>query len=905
MGECLESLYPESLKTALSREALVDLLSHEISRLESRPLLLVGYEGCGKTTLLHQTIRRKMAGRFSLPQKGLTWHVSPARLISGMSYVGQWESRLQAILNYMIETDHILFIDEMLSLFQAGQSAQSDVSVANVIKSYLDRSQLRLIGELTPEAYRIMRERDRGFADLFQVVQIAEPQPETVTKIMIRRRVELESEFEIRMANEVIPQILALGRRHLRNQVFPGKAVQLLDTLAVKYRGDSDREVGRKQVVEEFSQSTGLSLEFVDDERTLERAEVTQALKARVVGQGAALDALADSILIAKARLNDPQRPLGTFLFLGPTGVGKTECAKSLAEFLFGSESKLLRFDMNEYTDVGSSRRLTGTFAQSEGLLTSQVRYSPFSVVLFDEIEKADPEVFDLLLQVLGEGRLTDARGHTVDFTQTLVILTSNLGVSDSERQLGFRESESDRHAAFVRAAERFFRPEFFNRLDRVVPFSRLSRTQMEKIVNFNLDRVATREGIAQRRGVLDISDRAREHIIDIGYHPELGARAIKRAIEDEIIEPLARFSARLKSTSPTRIEVLEIGGRLGVRSKELEFSSPGLCPQPQTEAIDILDRLPELLGRLRRRVEAIRPPANIPIDEVAEHHHYFEFQRKLESFQKFAQKVERSLEAQQQPQVGGLRRPKVVRDRRERAELVRRVPSQWDARKSSQDLSDYLRELYSTGEKVDALLSDFENETRYLAFLADNTPEEKARVLVRTWGGDCEEVIRSVLTTLTGLFALQEVKEFHENFGQGQTAIVVTLIGPGARALVELEAGVHLIQSSDRAALRFFEWRAEPDTSLGDTALIERRLRWQEQLAEPNSTCLREADFGDPEPLQPVIRVYSEKGSYDLRSGQLSPSWPRPVELFAFLTSQLGLPSWFTSPDEIEEASG
>ena len=265
-----------------------------------------------------------------------------------------------------------------------------------------------MLAELTPEAFRVLRERDRGLADLFHVLPLDPPaEPDNLAHSGRRLR-HLEGRHRCRFGTDVLPVVLDLQRRYAREAEFPGKAVASLRRLAVKY---PDVDVKYPQVIDQFHAQTGLGLTFLDERRAAEARGDPRVPAPDVVGQEAALEAAADVLGIARARLNDPDRPLGSLLFMGPTGVGKTQCAKALARYLFGDPGRLLRFDLNEFGASGSAVRLVGTFAEPEGLLTGAVRRQPFAVVLLDEVEKAHPEVFDVLLQVLGEGRLTDALG--------------------------------------------------------------------------------------------------------------------------------------------------------------------------------------------------------------------------------------------------------------------------------------------------------------------------------------------------------------------------------------------------------------------------------------------------------------------------------------------------------------
>jgi ATP-dependent Clp protease ATP-binding subunit ClpA len=498
VGRCLDWLYPDDLDRAIRREPELADLTRFLKGSERRPVLLVGPRSVGKTALVHEYVYRRVSKKRSqYSEKKNVWLLSPQRLISGMIYVGQWENRLLAILDRAREQDHVLYFDDLLGLFYAGVTRDSNLSAADVIKPHLEKREFRMLGEITPEAFRILQERDRGFADRFQVVHVHEPDERNTLQILMSFTRELERSHRCRFDFDVLTEVIGIHRRYVRDEAFPGKAAHFLRRLATKHRNNN---ISRDSALDEFHAKSGLSLSFLNDRAKLERGEVIEALSREVVGQAAALAAAVDVVCVAKARLNDTSRPLGSFLFLGPTGVGKTQAAKSLASYLFGNAEKILRFDMNEYVSPASVARLVGTFDQPEGLLTSAVRRQPFSVVLFDEIEKADREVFDLLLQVMGDGRLTDALGYTADFTNTILILTSNLGVREASSNLGFRESHSREGSIYHRAAERFFKPEFFNRLDRIVPFERLRRKDVQSIARNLIQDVFAREGLLRRR---------------------------------------------------------------------------------------------------------------------------------------------------------------------------------------------------------------------------------------------------------------------------------------------------------------------------------------------------------------------------------------------------------------------
>jgi len=481
-GRCLSELFPDELRRACLRDQEVGELEALLSAADQRPVLLVGPPRVGKTAIIHECVYRMVEKRHKpWAASENVWLLSPQRLISGMSHVGQWENRVLAILDEVKRRKHILYFDDLPGLTRAGITAQSRLSVAQVLGPYLERREFRVLAEITPPSLRVLREQNRTFADQFHILPVKEPNERQNLGILIQVMRYWEGQRGCGFFWDVLPAILDLQRRYARHLAFPGKAADFLEQLSLKHRNES---IFRHNALEEFQSKSGLSSSFVDDRTPLVRQNVVTAINQEVIGQEKAVNAVADAVCIAKARLNDPDRPLGTFLFLGPTGVGKTQCAKSLAKYLFGSTDRLVRFDMNEYASSSDVQRLTGAMGDPKGLLTSTIMQEPFCVLLLDEIEKAHPEAFDLLLQVLGEGRLTNALGETADFTNTIIIMTSNLGTREATGRLGFGVGDVPRDDTFLQAAQGYFRPEFFNRIDRIIPFRALKRTDIQQIAH-------------------------------------------------------------------------------------------------------------------------------------------------------------------------------------------------------------------------------------------------------------------------------------------------------------------------------------------------------------------------------------------------------------------------------------
>ncbi len=601
VGRCLNHQYPHDLNRVHLRDLEVAELVRLLSASDRRPVLLLGNRQAGKTAILHEYVFRHVA-QVGNPHrdKEAVWLLSPQRLISGMSYVGQWESRFHAIIKHAAQRELTLYFDDLLGLFQAGVTSQSTLNVAALLRTVLEQRKVRVVAEMTPEELRVLREKDRSFADQFHIIRVDELTGDDNLKVLFGLQRQLELRYGVRFSIDALPAVVDRQRRYARDVAFPGKAAVFMKRLAVKAAGDptadsetrtgravvvTDRhgsshapgQISRERVLDAFHQQSGLPRSFLDQRTTLTSNEIEERLRDRFVGQPDAVRAAVDIISIARARLNDPTRPVASMLLLGPTGVGKTEFAKSLANYLFGNSDRLLRFDMNEYVSPNAVPQLVGTFAQPEGLLTAAVRRQPFAVLLFDEIEKGHPDVFDLLLQVLGEGRLTDARGRTTDFSNTIIVLTSNLGTQRTESGLGFGGVSSQGASTAIRAAENFFRPEFFNRLDRVIPFDRLSRGDMTIIARHLMSDVLHRDGLVRRQCVLNATPRAIEWVIDQGYNPVLGARALKRAIEKELTRPIAAFLAEQGGPS-----VSASGERQGVSPPSVVPLSAGLSEAQQ-----------------------------------------------------------------------------------------------------------------------------------------------------------------------------------------------------------------------------------------------------------------------------------------------------------------------------------
>jgi ATP-dependent Clp protease ATP-binding subunit ClpC len=876
VGRCLDYLYPDDLDRVLFRDAEVGELTRLLAAADRRPVLLIGPSLVGKTALLHEAVYRAVHERKDKHKiQNLTFLVAPQRLISGMSYVGQWENRLLAILKEARKKNHLLFFDDFLGLYHAGVTSQSDLSVAHVLKPYIERRDVRLVAEMTPETFRVLRERDRGFADLFHVLPLREAHDAETLRILIATQRNLEGRERCRFAVDILPAVIDLQRRYARRLAFPGKACQFLRRIAVKHH---DKDVSRQNVLHEFHAQSGLALSFLDGQTRLAREKTVEALSQRIIGQPAALAAAADVIAIAKARLNDPERPLGTLLFLGPTGVGKTQCAKAIAAYLFGAAEHLIRFDMNEFVEPGSAARLVGTFYQSEGLLTAAVRRRPFAVILLDEIEKAHPEVFDLLLQVLGEGRLTDAHGRLADFTNTIIILTSNLGVRESQGRFGLRADAAVDPAIFVRAAEQFFRPEFFNRLDRIVPFGRLSRADVWSIAQGLIQDVLQREGLVRRKCLLQVEEGALERIVDKGFDPKYGARALKRSIERHLTQAVAARLAEGLPDTFTHIHVHPSGADIAVNVQGLTQVTQNPPAPDLTDEDAVLEKIKAFGDRIAAQFAHLRPRGAVSAEE---HYVFFAVQEALDVLRRQTRALREARDDARQEARHFKQQPGQIRKGRHKKSMSMeemghsRVLQEMAA---AQDIQLYLKDLLDRASAAPTVFFDDDDpalrpwsieelvlHARYVQALADcvanRLPEQ---VVLHLRGANVND--GPWVSKLSGVFqklfrsflAVERVGSPEKTPAREQTLLVK---GLAAWPLARLEHGTHLCCSTRGIVV-----------PIQVTASVER-------LA------------GRPEfELPPVVRIHQEEGKHvDLRSGsvyaKVSPAWllaalPLPEEL-------------------------
>ncbi|WP_321170636.1 ATP-dependent Clp protease ATP-binding subunit [Streptomyces sp. Je 1-369] len=571
-------------------EQTVEILSR---RSKNNPVLL-GDPGVGKTAIVEGLAQRVVSGdvpRTLRDRRVVALDLSG--LVAGSKYRGEFEERLKKVIDEVTDAQEsiILFIDELHTVVGAGGGGEGAMDAGNILKPALARGDLSLVGATTLDEYRKNIEKDAALARRFQPVIVPEPTVEETVEILRGLRDSYEAHHGVRFTDAALESAATLSDRYITDRFLPDKAIDLVDQAGarVALRGGADspeadeihqeltrlnREKDEAVHNEDYERAAGLKSRIGEQESRLsgldgERepaAEVTEediadvvsrrtgipvaqltatererlirlegTLHERVVGQDEAVTAVAQAVRRGRAGMGDPDRPTGSFLFLGPTGVGKTELAKAIAEILFGQEDRLIRFDMSEFQERHTVSRLVGSPPgyvgyDEAGQLTEAVRRKPYSVVLFDEVEKAHPDVFNLLLQVLDDGRLTDAQGRTVDFRQTVVIMTSNLASQLILSHHGDVDEIRDDLMAELRS---HFRPEFLNRIDEVVVFHALTRENLVRIVDLLLER--SRRRLHAQQVTLQVTDAAKEWLAQQGYQPEFGARPLRRTIQTEL----------------------------------------------------------------------------------------------------------------------------------------------------------------------------------------------------------------------------------------------------------------------------------------------------------------------------------------------------------------------------------
>ncbi|MCX8033145.1 MAG: ATP-dependent Clp protease ATP-binding subunit [Thermoleophilia bacterium] len=604
----------DKLDPVIGRETEIERVMQILSRRTKNNPVLVGEPGVGKTAVVEGLARRIARNEVpaTLRDKQI-YTLDLGALVAGSKYRGEFEERLKKVMKEITERgDIILFIDEIHNLVGAG-AAEGAIDAASILKPALARGELQTIGATTLDEYRKHLAKDAALERRFQQILVKEPTVEETIKILAGLRERYENHHHVRITDEAIEAAAYLADRYISDRFLPDKAIDLIDEAAARKRIRSmyaspdlrdieeaiaqvrrekeqaielqdfekaaalrDRErkllaerreleekwrqqeegvelsIGEDDIAEVTAMWTGIPVTKLTETEAHRLLRMEEALHKRVVGQEEAVKAVSRAIRRSRAGLKDPRRPAGSFIFLGPSGVGKTELARTLAEFLFGDEGALIQIDMSEFMEKHAVSRLVGSPPgyvgyDEGGQLTEMVRRRPYSVVLLDEIEKAHPDVFNILLQILEDGRLTDAQGRTVDFRNTIVIMTSNIGASTISKGqvVGFGEPVKDggldyeeMKARVTSELKNVFRPEFLNRVDEVIVFRKLSREEISEIVNLMMSRVE--QQLKEREMSIALTPAARDFLVDVGYDPTMGARPLRRAIQRYVEDLLA-----------------------------------------------------------------------------------------------------------------------------------------------------------------------------------------------------------------------------------------------------------------------------------------------------------------------------------------------------------------------------
>lgn len=621
-------------------QRVVQILSR---RTKNNPVL-IGEPGVGKTAIAEGLAQRILTGDIPEILKGKrVMQLNVANIVAGTKYRGEFEERMRRLIKEIKESKNvILFIDEIHTLVGAG-GAEGAVDAANILKPSLARGEFQVIGATTISEYRKYIEKDAALERRFQPVQVAEPAEEDAVSILKGLRDSYEAHHRVHITDGALTAAAKLSQRYITDRFLPDKAIDLIDEASARARiktleapddlkvlerelknmakekdeavasqeyekaarlRDEERELkdkiadwrrnwteSRNQFTPDVSANdiavivsewTGVPVTQLTEEESRRLLRMEEEIKKRLVGQDEAVSAVARAIRRARSGMKDPKRPVGSFFFLGPTGVGKTELARSLAEFMFGSEDAMIRLDMSEYMERHEAAKLIGAPPgyvgyEEGGKLTEAIRRRPYSVVLFDEIEKAHPDVFNMLLQLLEDGCLTDGQGHVTDFRNAVIIMTSNVGVSElmRNRSMGFGDGERQpdeidffkMKESVLEAAKQAFRPEFLNRVDEILVFRPLDKEELLKIVGIMIGEVMKR---TLEAGItLDVGDEARKLLLEKGYDQKFGARPLRRAIQKMVEDALSNGMLEGSISGGDKIFVTARDGELSFDKKE------------------------------------------------------------------------------------------------------------------------------------------------------------------------------------------------------------------------------------------------------------------------------------------------------------------------------------------------
>ncbi len=546
----------------IGRDKEIERMAQILCRRTKNNPIIVGEPGVGKSAVVEGFAQAIIEGKVpdNLRNKAV-FSLDLTGLLAGTRYRGDFEERLKSAINSVVEDGNvILFIDEIHNLVGAGSTGDGNFDAADILKPMLARGELSVIGATTYSEYRKYIEKDSAFERRFSQIMLDPPSVEDAIKILTGLKERYEAHHGVEILPEAVTAACELSDRYITDRFLPDKAIDLIDEAASKAKIDGAKNgllsvsIGREDIAKIVSDWTGVPVAKLSSNESERLLGIEAQLHARVIGQTEAVTAVATAIRRSRAGVGEGGRPMGSFIFAGPTGVGKTELTKALAEAVFGDENSLIRIDMSEYMEKHSVSKLIGSPPgyvgfDEEGYLTEKVRRRPYSVVLFDEIEKGHEDVFNLLLQVLDDGRLTDSKGRTVDFKNTIIIMTSNVGAAEptQKARLGFVGSDSVSNdyermkENILSGLRRKFKPEFLNRVDDVICFHYLSREECLQIADILIDKL--KKQLKQKDIMLTVSSAAKKAILAEGYSEEYGARPLRRTVQKVLSD---RISAEI-----------------------------------------------------------------------------------------------------------------------------------------------------------------------------------------------------------------------------------------------------------------------------------------------------------------------------------------------------------------------
>lgn len=551
----------------IGRESEIDMALQTLGRKKKNNPIFVGEAGVGKTSVvegLAYLIENKEVPEALLNTK--IYELDIGALIAGTKYRGDFEARIKDIISEIREKKNcILFIDEIHKIVGAG-SPNNSLDMSNLLKPALSSGDLRCVGATTYDEYRKIFEKDNALARRFNKIDVKEPTPEETMEMLSIIKKDYEEFHHVSFEDDVMETIVFLTERYMPTKKFPDKAIDVMDETASFVRQRKKGKYVKSEDVEAvISNGVGIPVQKVNKNERVVLKNLEKRLKSKIFGQDKAVENLVDAVILTRSGLEEEDKPNGAFLFAGPTGVGKTEVCKALAEEM---SLNLIRLDMSEYMEKHSVSKLIGASPgyvgyEQGGILTESVNKNPHSIILFDEIEKADPSIFNILLQIMDNGKMKDGNNREVDFRNTIIVLTTNEGAAEAEkRDIGFKTSKTEKVYDYTEALNKLFTPEFRNRLTAIVQFSHLNKTVVKSIVNYllkDLEEVLIKKGF-----VLNVTPSAKNWLVEHGYDREMGARPMKRMIQEHLKKPISRKII----FSDSSLEKKEL--KIKVKNKEL-----------------------------------------------------------------------------------------------------------------------------------------------------------------------------------------------------------------------------------------------------------------------------------------------------------------------------------------------